>query len=73
MEAESLESIFEAYERAHRYTGKPGSVGLGLTVSRRLARLMDGDLTYRFDDGSVFTLELAAAPNLMFWNATSDA
>ncbi len=63
---ESRESIFEAYERAHRSAGRPGSVGLGLTVSRRLARLMDGDLRYRFDEGSVFTLELTAAPALMF-------
>lgn len=63
---ESRESIFEAYERAHRSAGRPGSVGLGLTVSRRLARLMDGDLRYRFDDGSVFTLELTAAPALVF-------
>jgi len=69
---ESRESIFEAYERAHRHTGLAGSVGLGLTVSRKLARLMDGDLTYRYDDGSVFTLELAAAPALMFWNAGSE-
>lgn len=69
--AESREAIFEAYERAHRTSGRPGSVGLGLTVSRRLARLMGGDLGYRFEDGSVFTLELAAAPALMFWNGTS--
>ncbi len=69
---EARETIFEAYERAHRAVGLPGSVGLGLTVSRRLARLMDGDLTYRFDDGSVFTLELAVAPALMFWNASSE-
>lgn len=67
---ESRESIFEAYERAHRSAGRPGSVGLGLTVSRRLARLMDGDLRYRFDDGSVFTLELTAAPALMFWHGS---
>ncbi|NND04020.1 MAG: PAS domain-containing sensor histidine kinase [Acidimicrobiia bacterium] len=67
---ESREAIFEAYERAHRSAGRPGSVGLGLTVSRRLARLMDGDLRYRFDEGSVFTLELAAAPALMFWNGS---
>lgn len=59
---EARETIFEAYERAHRSVGLPGSVGLGLTVSRRLARLMDGDLTYRFDDASVFTVELAVAP-----------
>jgi PAS domain S-box-containing protein len=68
---ESRETIFEAYERAHRSVGLPGSVGLGLTVSRRLARLMDGDLTYRYDDDSVFTLELAVAPALMFWNGST--
>ena len=69
---ESRETIFEAYERAHRSVGLPGSVGLGLTVSRRLARLMDGDLTYRYDDDSIFTLELAVAPALMFWNGSTD-
>lgn len=68
--AESRDSIFEAYERAHRSAGRPGSVGLGLTVSRRLARLMDGDLRYRFDEGSVFTLELIAAPALVNWQGT---
>jgi hypothetical protein len=33
---------------------------------------MDGDLTYRYDHGSVFSLELAVAPALMFWNASAD-
>ena len=68
---EARDSIFEAYERAHRSLGRTPSVGLGLTVSRRLARLMDGELSYRYDRGSVFTLELAAAPNLMFWNGSA--
>ena len=68
---EARDSIFEAYERAHRSLGRTASVGLGLTVSRSLARLMDGELSYRFDDGSVFTLELAVAPNLMFWHGTT--
>ena len=31
------ERIFEAYERAHDTPGQPGSVGIGLTVSRALA------------------------------------
>ncbi len=52
------ERIFEAYERAHDTPGQPGSVGIGLTVSRTLAELMGGSLTYRYDGKSVFTLEL---------------
>jgi PAS domain S-box-containing protein len=52
--------IFEAYERAHDTSGRPGSVGLGLAVSRTLAELMRGSLTYRHDGWSVFRLELPA-------------
>jgi PAS domain S-box-containing protein len=52
------ERIFVAYERAHHVEGQPGSVGLGLTVSRTLAELMGGSLTYRYDGRSVFRLEL---------------
>lgn len=51
--------VFEAYGRAHDRSTQPASVGLGLTVSRRLARLMDGELTYSYDRrGSVFELSL---------------
>jgi signal transduction histidine kinase len=53
------ERIFVAYERAHHTEGQPGSVGLGLTVSRTLADLMGGSLTYRFDGRSHFRLELS--------------
>jgi len=52
--------IFEPYERAHETSGRPGSVGLGLAVSRTLAELMRGSLTYRHDGWSVFRLELPA-------------
>ena len=39
------------------------SIGLGPTVSRQLARLMGGDVTYRFDDGkSIFELALPLSP-----------
>ena len=38
------------------------SIGLGLAVSRRLARLMGGDLTYRYEDGeAIFELTLPIA------------
>jgi signal transduction histidine kinase/PAS domain-containing protein len=56
------ERIFEPYERAHDTPTQPASIGLGLTVSRQLARLMDGDLTYESDgSSSVFKLVLPAA------------
>ncbi|MGH8875675.1 MAG: PAS domain S-box protein, partial [Acidimicrobiia bacterium] len=59
--ADQWEAIFEPYHRAHNALGQPASVGLGLTVSRKLARLMGGDLAYRSEaQGSVFALTLPA-------------
>jgi signal transduction histidine kinase len=56
---EDRERIFEAYQRAHNQPGRTESIGLGLAVSRRLARLMGGDLTYRHQNGhSIFELSL---------------
>lgn len=53
-----VERIFHAYERG-KGPSHSASVGLGLNVARRLARLMDGDLTYRYEDGwSTFVLSL---------------
>ncbi len=59
---ERREAIFDLYERAHSPSGLTGSVGIGLAVSRSLARLMDGELEYDFADGwSVFRLVVPAA------------
>lgn len=56
------ERIFQPYQTAHDRPGLPGSVGIGLTVSRQLAELMGGTLRYRRDSrGSVFTLRLRTA------------
>lgn len=41
--------VFEPYQSAHRQLTQPASIGLGLTVSRQLARLMEGDLGYTYD------------------------
>lgn len=59
---EDWERIFQPYESAHVATGRPGAVGIGLTVSRQLAELMGGTLEYHFEDGqSVFRLQLRSA------------
>ncbi|MDH3500130.1 MAG: ATP-binding protein, partial [Acidimicrobiia bacterium] len=60
---ERRETIFNPYETAHARNGQPGSVGLGLTVARQLARLMDGELRYeRKNNWTRFTLDMPAQP-----------
>lgn len=55
------ERIFDAYHSAHPVDGKQASVGLGLTVSRQLVRLMGGDIRYRHDgQRSLFEVQLPA-------------
>jgi signal transduction histidine kinase len=44
---DALDRIFLAYESAHPRTGQPGTLGVGLPMSREPARLMGGDLRYR--------------------------
>jgi signal transduction histidine kinase len=53
--------IFDKY-RAARRDGQPASTGIGLWLSRELARLMGGDLTLApSTSGAVFVLTLPAA------------
>jgi signal transduction histidine kinase len=57
--SEDRERIFDSYQKAHDTPGLTGSIGLGLSISRTLARLMGGDLTYKYEDGqSIFELSL---------------
>jgi signal transduction histidine kinase len=56
------ERIFEPDHRVHASPGRPGSVGIGLAISRQLAELMGGSLDYRYDEGrSIFRFTLRAA------------
>lgn len=63
IEKEQQSAIFEKFERLGR-SGDGGS-GLGLYISRRLARAMGGDLKVRSEpgEGATFTLTLPVADN----------
>ena len=63
--SEQLQRVFEPFVQleAELSEGEQPGVGLGLAISRDLARAMDGDLTVESTPGagSVFTIELPAA------------
>lgn len=62
---DDVERIFEPYQRADGVPIKQGSVGLGLSVARRLARLMGGDLEYAQEgQWASFRLSLPAGRGL---------
>ena len=56
---DEAEKVFRPYERAAPDDGLTAALGIGLPISRTLARLMGGDLTYRHRDGeTLFILSL---------------
>jgi signal transduction histidine kinase len=61
-----IDRVFEPFVQIDRHltTATQQGVGLGLSISRELARAMKGDLTLRSseDVGSTFTLALPIAP-----------
>lgn len=63
--ADQMMHVFEPFVQVgRRLSGTDEGAGLGLTISRDLARAMNGDLTVESQEsvGSVFTLALVAAP-----------
>ncbi len=64
---ESEDRIFEPYWTAAKSPGHTESMGLGLSLSRKLARRMGGDLVYRREnDETVFELILPMNPPTEF-------
>jgi len=65
--AEDQGIIFGQFMQAAHETSKAHiGTGLGLTISRKLARLMDGDITLvsELGKGSIFTLTFATQPQI---------
>jgi signal transduction histidine kinase len=65
IDAEFLDAVFDPFFQGNRRTNRPASgVGLGLAISRDLARGMGGDLTVRSvaSEGAAFTITLQGAP-----------
>jgi signal transduction histidine kinase len=61
MSAEACSRIFQPYTQADLATRREyGGTGLGLTITRRLAELMHGNITLKSQpgEGSVFTVEI---------------
>jgi PAS domain S-box-containing protein len=61
---EQLEAIFEPFVQVDRRQNRAGGAGLGLTISRRLARRMGGEISVQSTAGvgSAFVVWLPVAP-----------
>ena len=69
MTAEQQAKLFEEFSQADATTAQRfGGTGLGLALSRKLARMMGGDVTVTSEPGkgSVFTVRLPGDANTLF-------
>jgi signal transduction histidine kinase len=67
MTAEQQAKLFEEFSQADASTAQNfGGTGLGLAITRKLARMMGGDVTVASESGkgSVFTVRLPVGPDI---------
>jgi adenylate cyclase len=75
MTAEQQAKLFEEFTQADSATAQRyGGTGLGLAITRKLARMMGGDVTVASDPGkgSVFTVRLPGVGGAPAANSTDD-
>ncbi|MFD2228761.1 PAS domain S-box protein [Alkalimarinus sediminis] len=59
VDPEAQQKLFKEFSQVHQSNEEVGGTGLGLTISRQLARLMNGDVTFTpHRGGSIFSVKL---------------